>query len=282
MFNFFQPKQTPCPLKEFVGFDNDIMDLPGPQQTPTLVLDPKPAPSMADLVCSRFPNHSQHSLPIFRPFLVLWRWMEVCSIPLLHISLLIGSFIRLYHSTRRRYGCHSPADFHCQCDHHVICSTCQNGSSPLFTRTRHGSQLQKAISILGKQQSKTPASPSGASTTRFKWAKLDHLSSHQDLSKSLFSFCSSFTNFSASSRLLSCSSGSQWDQQTPRKMSSWVYRWCSHPGAGKWACQLFWVAGRLHPRGDCHLHSQVVSLPLSDWPSNVSVQQPSLWFYIWE
>ena len=117
------------------------MDLPGLQQTPTLVLDPKPAPSMEDLIYSRFLNCSQHSLPIFRPFLVLWRWMEVCSIPLLHISLLIGSFIRLYHSTCRRYGCHSPANFRCQCDRHVICSMCQNNSSPLFTHTWHGSQL---------------------------------------------------------------------------------------------------------------------------------------------
>ena len=107
----------------------------------TSVLNPKPAPSMADLVRSRFPNCSRHSLPIFRPFLVLWRWMEVCSVPLLYISLLICSFIRLYHSTHRKYGRHSPADFRCQCDRHVICSTCRNGSSPLFTRTWHGSQL---------------------------------------------------------------------------------------------------------------------------------------------
>ena len=43
--------------------------------------------------------------------------------------------------------------------------------------------FQKALSALGKQQLKTPASPFGS--MRFKRAKLDYISSHQDLSKSL-------------------------------------------------------------------------------------------------
>lgn len=53
--------------------------------------------------------------------------------------------------------------------------------------------FQKALSTLSKQQSKAPASSSGSSTARFKRAKLDHISSHQDLSEffflSLFVIC---------------------------------------------------------------------------------------------
>jgi hypothetical protein len=67
--------------------------------------------------------------------------------------------------------------------------------------------FQKAIATLGKQQSKTSASPLDSSTTRFKRTKLDHITSHQDLSKFLILFSSSIAYFSASCRLLPCSPG---------------------------------------------------------------------------
>jgi hypothetical protein len=67
--------------------------------------------------------------------------------------------------------------------------------------------FQKAIATLGKQQLKTSALPLGSSTTHFKQAKLDHITSHQDLSKFLILSSSSIAYFSASCRLLPCSPG---------------------------------------------------------------------------
>ena len=53
----------------------------------------------------------------------------------------------------------------------------------------NSSAFQKAVTVLGKQQLKPPASPSSSSIIpgRFKRAKLDHLSSLQDLSKAFLS-----------------------------------------------------------------------------------------------
>ena len=199
------------------------MDLPGPHQPPLSVLDSKPAPSTEDLVCL----WSDHLFPaancLFRPFLALWKLTEV-SFPLLaHISLLMHSFsdTTIFHVAGTVATIQptlvvnaiptSPAQ-HFEMVHLLY--------SLVPGMDTNSAAFQKAISTLNKQQAKALASPSGTSIACFKQAKLDHISSHQDLSKLFFILSLCCMLISASYRLFTCSSCYEQNQQAPHQARS--------------------------------------------------------------
>ena len=79
--------------KESIDSDEEIMDIPGPHHPTPFILDPKTTPPIMDLVgfWSYFLMSGTNYL--FRPFLVLWRLMEVSLLSILSLALLTWSFL---------------------------------------------------------------------------------------------------------------------------------------------------------------------------------------------